>query len=745
MQNALNYLYNYWHSDILPMFKLKYLRADISAAIAVTFVAIPLSLAIALASAVPAYTALIAAVFGGILGAIFGGTRLGVTGPAVAMSVLVAATVVEFGFSGVLVAGMVCGGLQIICGLAQVGRLVKLIPLSLVLAFTAGIGFLLFLQLLPIIFELSHPQGNLLWGVLSQLPLYWQHLGATSVLLTLLTVVILTLVPRILPLAYTFILAVVVPMLVVHFAQLSVTVVGHLPYQLLQPRLMAVQPDYAEWYKLFLTGVEMFMLASLETLLSASAVDLMGKGDLHNSNQELFGQGVANLGSAFFGGLPVTGIIARSSINVLAGAKTRRAAILHALLVLLIISVYPQIIELMPVAVLAGILLAAAFKMMNFQQVLELWRADRWEVAVYVITLVVIIATDLNDGIQAGLLAAFIIVAVRTFNNKAEIKLWTNNSVLRATLAGNISFFSYAKLAKIKERALAQTSIKVVVFEFGNLQNIDASGAQHLINIAQELTAEKIKVIFHNISDEQREVIVHNTFRGVSANSNKLKPYVITLAEYEIKAILEQAGIIHSANDVLRHGVTKYISHYAKDNQRLLNTLAQGQKPHTLLITCSDSRLNPNAFFSANIGEVFIVRNVGNVIPPCMPQNIYGEIAALEYAIHELGIRNIVICAHTECGAIKASLASGDKELGYIGLDNWLSIIKNGFRRKMPADASQGVEFNLLNQVENLKTYPWIDELIAQQKLIINAWIYNVHSGHMLEWCDAEKHFIPMA
>jgi carbonic anhydrase len=418
----------------------------------------------------------------------------------------------------------------------------------------------------------------------------------------------------------------------------------------------------------------------------------------------------------------------------MAGAKTRRAAIFHSLIILLVVYFYPQIIEQMPVAVLAGILLAAALKMMNVRQVLDLWKTDRWEVLVYAITFLAIVTTDLISGIQTGLLAAFILMGIRMLNTKAEIKLWTNNNVLRVGLVGTISFMSYDKLVQIKEQALNNSSLHFVIFEFGQLQNLDASGAKHLLTISQELHELGLQVIFHAMKDHQSDVVL--------ANADDNKSFTITITEYQIKDILEKSGIKHSAEDVLRHGITKYTSNYVKENQQLLTTLAKGQNPHTLLITCSDSRLNPNAFFSADIGDLFIVRNVGNVVPPYMPDNIYSEIAAIEYAVAELGIRSIVVCAHTECGAIKASYNSGDEPLGHVGLDNWLSLIKTGFKLRKPQDVYQGVEINLLHQVKNLNSYPEIGEMIASGEIKVLAWIYDVHSGHMQEWSPREEKFI---
>lgn len=738
MRSKLNACKRYIDNEIMPMFRSEFLRDDIIAALSVTFVAIPLSLAVAIASGVAPRVGLISAVIGGILGALFGGCRLGVTGPAVAMSVLIASTIAQYGFSSLLIVGVICGVLQITFGLLKLGRLAKIVPLSLILAFTAGIGFILLLSQLPGLFQVPINSTSSVWDFFSHFPVYMQQVSSANFWLAILTVLILAIIPWFLPRAYAFVLAVFIPMAIVHLGHLTnIPLVGNIPHNFMHLKIINFS-QVQNWQHLFGIGIEVFILASLESLLSTSAVDIMGKGDLHNPNQELIGQGIANIGVAIFGGIPVTGVIARSSVNILSGAKTRRAAILQTLFIFMIIYFGSGLIEKVPMAVLIGILIAAAFKMMNLPQVLDLWQTDRIEVLLYVITLFTIIATDLIDGIQTGLLAAFVIMAFRMLRAKTDIKLWTNQNVLRVGLNGNISILAYDDLTKIKNYALSQDHLQFVIFEFGELQRIDVSGAKHLITIAKELGDKEIRVIFHGMSYEQQALIEQNVYM-------EPKPFIITITEYQIKEVLEAAGLTHSANDVLRHGIIKYISNYARDNQLLLSTLAKGQKPHTLLITCSDSRLNPNAFLSANIGEIFIVRNVGNVVPPYMPNNIYSEIAAIEFAVHELGVRNIVICAHTECGAVKAAVSSGDDNLGYVGLDNWLSIIKAGFRKKRPLDAKDGVKVNLLNQVENLKTYPLVTDMIADQQITVNAWIYDVHSGNVLEWDDKNQNFIKFA
>lgn len=728
---------NYLLNELKPIFRLQYLTHDIFAALSLVVIAIPLSLAVAIASDVSPSVGIISAIIGGILGAIFGGTRLGVTGPAVAMSVLIASTIEAYGFSSILIIGVICGILQIGFGVFRLGRFAKLVPLSLVLAFTAGIGFLIFFRQLPLAFnDTILPHSNPILTAVEHVSSYLSSANFTSLIIVIATIFILNTFPRFFPKAPSFLFAVAIPTLAVYIFNIkNVTLVGNVPHNIIHAESLDFS-KISDWIDLCIIAGEVFLLASLETLLSSNAVDMITDGgDLHDPDQELIGQGIANIGAVIFGGIPVTGLITRSSVNVISGGKTRRAAIFHSLIILLIISTCPIMIEVIPVAVLAGILITAAITMMNFKQVIELWNTNKPEFVIYLITFIAIVTTGLMAGIQTGLFAVFIMVGFRKLKTKTAVKLWTSNNVLRVSFIGSITFWSYDKLSKIEEFTITSKGLKFVIFEFDKLHSIDTAGATQLIKIAKRLKTLNINVIFHGLTDKQRGMI------QINSDKNS-KSFFMTLNESEIKNTLEANGVTHSATDVLKYGMTKFLSDYAEDNKVLISTLAQGQKPHTLLITCSDSRLDPNVFFGANLGELFIVRNVGNVVPPFNTSNTYSEVAAIEFALNELGIRNIVLCGHTECGAVKASVPMTD--LPYIGLNNWLELIRNGFKLNPPADTDAGVKINLLHQAKNLQTYPKVQELLKSKELTFNAWIYDVRSARMLEWIEEKKDFTPL-
>ena len=636
--------------------------------------------------------------------------------------------------SSLLIMGIICGILQIIFGVLRLGRFTKLIPAPVVSAFIAAIGFIIFFGQLPRAFQLNDQAQQNIFYVFNHFGIYATHLESSVFLIALLTIILVIVLPKFLPTAISSLLAIVIPTAVAYFFHLDqVHLVGLIPHTLPVPSV----PDFShikDWKSLFASSLAIFAIASLETLLSSNAVDSLTKEKPHKANQELIGQGFANIAVAIFGGIPVTGVIARSSVNISAGAKTRRSAIFHSLFILLIVFFVPQLIEIIPVAVLAGILLVAGLSMLNFRDLINYWKNDKLDLFIYGVTFITIVSSDLVDGIQAGLILALIIAAIRLLATKSSIQLWSNKSVIRISLSGNMSFWSFEALGEMQDQVLGQPDLKFVVFEFEDVQGMDSTGARHLTETAAEIFSHGIQVIFHGASEDQQKLLN-------SATNSEEKPYQLTITENDIKLILEKEGISHQATDVLRHGISKFSGKYAQDHKQLIDTLAQGQKPHTLLITCSDSRLNPNAFFSASLGELFIVRNVGNVIPRYNSQNKFSEGAAIEFALGALEIRNIVVCAHTECGAIKASIKYFEENT-HSGLDNWLQLIKDGFHGRAPYNADEGTRVNLLNQVTNLKTYPIVEELLKSKQITISAWVYDVHSATVLEWNEEKNEFI---
>jgi carbonic anhydrase len=726
----------YLKNELAPIFKPAFLLNDILAGIVVALVAIPLSLAVAIASSVPPEIGLISAIIGGIIAAIFGGSTLAITGPAVGMTVIIAQTIQQYGYSGLLIMGLICGLLQIACGIFQLGRYTKLIPEPVVSAFIAALGIIIFVGQLPRALQLDRISGYNVFTTLKDISLVWREIPGNVFYLILLTMALVFILPKLMNKAFGVLLALVIPTAVVYFIQIHhIGFVKAIPHSLPYPGM----PDFSHisnWGDIFVSGCIIFTIASLESLLSANALDKIVKTRLpHKLNQELIGQGLANVFVAIFGGIPVTGVIARSTVNISAGAKTRRSAIIHVLTIVIVIFYTPHVIENIPIPVLAGILLAAGLSMIRISDISKYWYSDKLDLVIYIVTLITILSSDLISGIRLGVLLVVVITVIKLLATKSNIQLSTNKSVVRIGLSGNLSFWSFDILGDIQEKVLDNDLIKFVIFEFQDVQKIDSNGARNLIELSQEITSHQIAVILHGVSDDGKKIL-----NSVSDNQTKI---IYTITENDIKLLLQQNGIEYQTTDVIKHGISKFSTRFAQENKQLINTLAQGQNPHTLLITCSDSRLDPNAFFSSNLGELFIVRNVGNVVPKFSTSHYHSEIAAIEFAIGALNIRNIVLCGHTECGAIKASIANFNNN-SHSGLDNWLQFIKNGFGQIIPENANEGAKINLINQINNLQTYPLIKNLLNSNELTITALIYDVHSATMLEWDDKLQQLVPI-
>jgi carbonic anhydrase len=546
---------SYLLRELRPIFRMQYLSADIFAGITVAFVAVPLSLAVAIASGMPPGVGLISAIVGSIIVALLGGTNLAITGPSPTLAILIASCVELYGINGLLVIGLVCGLLQLLSGIFGLGRYAKLVPLPVIAAFTAGIGFIIFVGQLPKALQLPAPDQNHVFAVILHIGIYITTMNPLSFALALLTLIILKTLPRFFPRLPTPLIAVAIPTAIVYFLHLTtIKLVGTIPHSLSLPHLPNIS-TINNWSELLVSAFEVFMLASLDTLLSSNAVDNMGIGNLHNSKQELLGQGIANICVALFGGLPVSGVIARSSINIAAGAKTRRSPIIHGLVILAIIYLCPILIENIPIAALAGILLGAALSLMNIRELLKFWNSDKSEVVIYLITFVTIIATDLINGVTTGIMVAFIMLAIRMLSVKHNATLWSNKYVLRITLSGNLTFIAFNKIEQIKEYIRQHIELKVVILEFTNLNGMDSSAAKYITNIINQLTCiHELTVILHNLNEQQINLIK-------LADPKEIKKDLFTHNESEIKRILDGLNIvIDDAGQNIKYGRNKFLN-----------------------------------------------------------------------------------------------------------------------------------------------------------------------------------------
>ncbi|WP_086666739.1 SulP family inorganic anion transporter [Lentzea kentuckyensis] len=355
---------------------------DLGASVVVFLVALPLCVGVAVASGVPAELGIVTGVVGGIVVGLLPGSTMQVSGPAAGLTVLVADAVGKHGIQalGVIVLG--AGLLQVLLGLARCGRWFRAISPSVVQGMLAGIGLVLvFGQLKHLVVS---PVALALGLLTVVIMLLWQRTPLRVVPGVLVGVVVCT------ALAAVFVL----PVDRISVGTLSADV--HLPdFSLLDTGVIG-------------TAIVFALVASAESMFSAAAVDRMHDGPRTRYNRELVAQGVGNTICGLLGALPMTAVIVRSAANVTAGARTRASRVLHGVWLLLFVVLLPGLLTLIPVAVLAAVLVHAGWKLLGLREVARLWRTDRAEGFVLVLTAGLIVATDLLTGTVVGLLTAVV-------------------------------------------------------------------------------------------------------------------------------------------------------------------------------------------------------------------------------------------------------------------------------------------------------------------------------------------------
>ena len=380
------------------------LRADTVAGLTVAIVALPLSMAIAIASGVTPDRGLYSAIVGGFIVSAVGGSRFQIGGPAGAFIVLVAATVQMHGLDGLLLATMLSGLMLLAAGLLRLGTFIKYIPYPVTVGFTAGIAVIIFASQLKDLFglTLASEPGQLL-PKLAALGSAMNTVSVPASGLALLTVATIVLIRRFRPHWPNLLIAVTIAAVAAWLGGLPVETIGTrfggIPHGLPAPSLPAISIDRV--IDVLPAALAFTLLGSIESLLSAVVADSM-TGRRHRSNCELMAQGLANVASALFGGICITGTIARTATNVRSGARGPVAGMLHSLFLLSFMLVAAPLASFIPLAALAGVLVTVAWNMAEKHDFATLMRASRGDAVVLLATFLLTIFRDLTEGIVAG-------------------------------------------------------------------------------------------------------------------------------------------------------------------------------------------------------------------------------------------------------------------------------------------------------------------------------------------------------
>jgi SulP family sulfate permease len=493
-------------------------RGDVIAGVTVAVVALPLALAFGITSGLGADVGLVTAVVAGLVAGVFGGSHVQVSGPTGAMTVVLVPLVARHGPDAVATVGLLAGVIVVLAALLRLGRYVAFIPWPVIEGFTVGIAVIIGLQQVPAALGVTKPDGENTAAVAvravarANLDVTPRALGVV-----ILVAVVMILGPRVRRTLPVSLLAVVAATGLAELTGLDVARIGSLPSSLPAPSL----PDLglANVSELLTAAMAVAALAALESLLSAKVADGMVDGPRHDPERELLGQGLANIVAPIFGGMPATGAIARTAVNVRAGARTRVAAIVHALVLLVVVYVGGSTVARIPLAALAGVLMVTAVRMVDLRNVRGVLRSTRSDALVLVITAGATIAFDLILAVEIGIAIAAVLalrhVALAATVTRSpvpipiEVGADDEHRLLREHIVAyrldGALFFGAAQ--RFLHELIAVGDVRVVILRLPDLSVLDATGAQALGEIIEELEGRGITVLVKGAKEPHRRLL----------------------------------------------------------------------------------------------------------------------------------------------------------------------------------------------------------------------------------------------
>lgn len=505
----------------------KQLTSDVIAGIIVAIIALPLSIALAIASGVSPEKGLYTAIVAGFVISLFGGSRVNISGPTAAFATIVAGIVAQHGTSGLVIATIMAGIMLVVMGLCRFGALIKYIPYTITTGFTSGIALTIVIGQLKDFLGLTFAPGTHAVETMEKLSAVASSITTVnweSVLVGVIALAILIVWPKISKKIPGSLIAVIAGVIIVKFTCLDVNTIGDL-YSITAsvPTPSVPSFSFGAIGDLISPAFTIAILAGIESLLSCVVSDGM-INDRHNSNTELIAQGLGNICSGLFGGIPATGAIARTAANVKNGGRSPISGMVHAIVLLLILVVLMPYAEWIPMPVIAAILFIVAYNMCEWRHFVDICKtAPKSDIAVLVLTFVLTVVFDLVVAIEIGMLLAAILF-IKRMADVTRIRPWItseemvsdDNGRLKKVPAftqvyeidGPMFFATSDKLASISLRE----DIKVIVLRMRTVAALDVSALRGIIEVWEQCHDRGIKVIFSHVNKQPMKVIKKSGF-----------------------------------------------------------------------------------------------------------------------------------------------------------------------------------------------------------------------------------------
>ncbi|MEU9474637.1 SulP family inorganic anion transporter [Streptomyces sp. NPDC048191] len=710
--------------------------ADLSAAVAVFLIALPLSLGIALATGAPLQAGLVAAAVGGLVAGRLGGCPLQVSGPAAGLTVVTADLIHRYGWRATCGITVLAGAAQLGLGCVRVARGALAVSPAVVHGMLAGIGITIAVAQLHIVLGGS-PDSSVLANVRA-LPDQLAHLHPAAVRMSALTLVLLLVWPRLPGRTGRVLRRVPAALVAVAGATATATLTG-----LVLPRV-----DLPSWRSHALAGLPegpalglaaavltTTLVCSVQSLLGAVAVDKLvaartgpaprvGRSDL---DRELLGQGAANIVSGALGGLPVAGVAVRSTANVKSGALSRNSTMLHGVLVVVAALLMVPVLEEIPLASLAALVMAVGVQMVSLHHIRTVTRHR--EVLVYAATTLGVVLLGVLQGVFLGVAMAVALALHRL--TRTRITHEEKGGVHHVRVRGQLTFLAVPRLSRILH--LVPQGAHAVV-------ELDASFMDHAAyeSLRDWRSTHTARGGTAELPGRRDGIRTSGPPRSAGCRCRPWTPW------RDHRACLPDAAAAPAGREAgreLARGIGTFQRNTAPLVRGELARLArEGQRPAQLFLTCADSRLVTSMITASGPGDLFVVRNVGNLVPA--PGEEHGDdsvAAAVEYAVEVLGVRSITVCGHSGCGAMQALLSAGGPA-GDTPLGRWLrhglpSVARMAEGRRdrprlagrSPADAMEELGLiNVVQQLEHLRAHGPVARALAVGRLELHGMYFDV-------------------
>jgi len=664
---------------------------DLVAGTIVFLVALPLCLGVAMACNAPLFSGLLSGIVGGILVGALSRSQTSVSGPAAGMTAVVAAQIATLGsFQAFLLAVIVAGLIQMALGLGRIGFVAAFFPSSVIKGLMAAIGLILILKQIPhVLGHDTDPEGDMAFlqpdhlNTFTELGALFRDVHPGAATIGLLSMALLVFWELYAPLKKLRIPAplVVVPVgigLQLWFQQLGGIWLIQSSHMVQVPVTTAtggfaeflIWPDFTQWSNpaIYLAGVTIALVASLETLLNLEAVDRIDpQRRTSPPSRELLAQGIGNVVVGFIGGIPMTSVIIRSSVNINSGSRTKVSAIIHGLLMLVSVLYLPVWLNQIPLSCLAAILLFTGIQLASPSLVNQMWNEGKYQFIPFVVTVISIVLTDLLIGLLIGMSVSISFILHSNLRRPVRrvIEKHLGGDVVHLELANQVSFLNKAVLSKAlddiprgghvlldaRQTVYIDPDVLSLIDEFKARTGPARSVKVSLLGFRQE----------YHLDDEIQYVDYSNR-----ALQERLTPEQVL-------------RIFKEGNERFRTGkrLTRDLGH------QILAT-STGQYPLAVVLSCIDSRTPTEMVFDLGLGDIFSIRIAGNVTS----EKVLGS---LEYSCAVAGAKLILVMGHTQCGAIATAVnfACSPKSVSEITGCQHLDCVVTEVMQSIDRDACQ--------------------------------------------------------